>query len=204
VSMNSCPDWTVRFYPASHKHGLLCNDFLKLDDERLAGLDEPIEVEARLGTGVLFNALMLHGTGTPGPRRRVSCDIRFFPLCGYLPSKVHFLDDDPMGAIETGLSQAYGPTLQSPLREAEVLLGQGTLQENVHPLSPLNWTNYLYHVLRGELDEALVYLKEFTNTAIGYDGPEVYTRKFHGRPINEIALRWIAKQSLRRTEVALT
>ena len=203
VAMNSCPDWTVRFYPASHKHGLLCHDFLELDDERLEQLEDPIEVEARLGTGVLFNALMLHGTGTPGPGRRVSCDIRFFPLCGYLPSTVHLLDDDPLGAIASGLSRAYGPTLQSPLREAEVLLGQGRLQEEVPPLSPLNWTNYLYHVLRGELDEALPYLEVFTNTSIGYDGPEVYINKFHGRPINKGGLRQIAEQSLKQPEVVI-
>ena len=93
VSMNSCPDWTVRFYPASHRQGLLCNDFLELDDQRLAALEKPIEVHAKIGTGVLFNALMLHGTGNPGSQRRVSCDIRFFPLCAFLPSTVHFLDE---------------------------------------------------------------------------------------------------------------
>ena len=195
VSINTCSDWKVRFYPASHRQGLLCNDFLKLDDERLSALEEPIDVQAKLGTGVLFNALMLHGTCSPGPRRRVSCDIRFFPLCGFLPSTVNWLHEDPLSAIESGLTRAYGPTLESPLREAEVLLGQMRLQKNVPALSPLNWTNYLYHALRGELDQALHYLNELTNTTIGHDGPEVYARKFHGRPINVKALKRVAEHA---------
>jgi hypothetical protein len=111
---------------------------------------------------------------------------------------VHLLHEDPWNAIESGLTRAYGPTLQSPLREAEVLLGRGTLQKNVPALSPLNWTNYLYHALRGELNEALNYLNEFTNTQIGYDGPEVYAKKFHARPINEKALTLVAEQARRR------
>ena len=63
---------------------------------RLAQLAPPVEIEARAGTGVIFNALLFHGTGKLGARRRVSCDLRFFPLCGFLPSEVHFLDDQPL------------------------------------------------------------------------------------------------------------
>jgi hypothetical protein len=95
VGLNSCPEWNLRLYPGSHKRGLLCHRWLQLDDECLKSLGEPIDIQAEPGTAVLFNALLLHGTSKAGAMRRVSCDIRFFPLCAFLPSEVHPLNATP-------------------------------------------------------------------------------------------------------------
>jgi Phytanoyl-CoA dioxygenase (PhyH) len=188
VAMNDCPCWNLRLYPGSHRLGLLCNRWVGLEDERLAPFGEPIDVPAQAGTAVVFNALMLHGTSNPGPLRRVSCDIRFFPLCGFLPSETHLLGSSPYSAIREGLAHAFNSVLQAPLLEDQVFLGEKTRLEHVPPLSVLNWVKYLSHVVNGEAEEALPYLERFVNTAIGFDGITAYVSKFHKQPVHEEAL----------------
>ena len=70
--LNSCPDWNLRIYPGTHRYGLLCNQWLKLEDPRLASFRPPIDIQAKAGTAVIFNSLLLHSSSNPGPRRRVS------------------------------------------------------------------------------------------------------------------------------------
>ena len=182
--MNDCPWWNLRLYPGSHRRGLLCNRWLALDDERLAPLGEPIDVPARAGSAVLFNALMLHGTSNPGPLRRVSCDIRFFPFCGFLPSETHLLGEFPSLALRAGSESAFSPILKAPLLEDQVFLGQKLQLGEVPSLSVLNWAKYLEHVVAGEPDEALPYLERFVNKDIGADPAHVYAAKFHNQPIH--------------------
>jgi len=93
--LNTTDHWNLRLYPGSHRRGLLCHSWLNLKDERLTQIGSPFDIKARAGTAVLFNGLMLHGTSNPGTERRVSCDVRFFPLCGFLPSKVYSLISKP-------------------------------------------------------------------------------------------------------------
>jgi len=73
----------------------------------------------------VFNALLMHATSNPGPKRRLSCDIRFFPLTGFVPSRPNVISPRPMKAIRDALQAHDGPTLQAPLREALAFLGQG-------------------------------------------------------------------------------
>ena len=183
AGLNDCPDWNVRFYPASHRQGLLCHRFISLDDPRLAALGEPVDVHAKRGSAILFNALMLHGTSNPGPLRRVSCDIRFFPLCPYLGSDVHLLDPAPYRMMRKALERGDSPVLTSPLLEARHYLGDPGLQENVPPRSVLNWPNYLYHAFRNDRQAALACLENFVNDEIGTDRGEVYASKYFGRPL---------------------
>jgi len=194
VAINSCPDWNLRIYPGSHRHGLLCNEWLQLTDERLAPLGEPIDVPAQEGLAVVFNGLLVHGTSNPGPQRRVSCDIRFFPLCGFLPSDVHFLGERPYESLQSALETAPGPVLRSPLLEDLVNLGQNVQLGDVPQYSVLNWVNYLSGVMRGELDAALPHLERFVNTEIGCDPAEAYTRKFHGRAVQQANLDSVRKR----------
>ncbi|MEP6999582.1 MAG: phytanoyl-CoA dioxygenase family protein, partial [bacterium] len=100
--LNSCPDWNLRLYPGSHRHGLLCQQWLKLEDPRLSPFRPPIDIQAQAGTAVIFNSLLLHSSSNPGPRRRLSCDLRFFPLCGFLPSTPHILGSQPLRVLRTG------------------------------------------------------------------------------------------------------
>lgn len=197
VAMNDCPWWNLRLYPGSHQRGLLCNKWLRLDDECLAPLGEPIDVPARAGSAVLFNALMLHGTSNPGPLRRVSCDVRFFPLCGYLPSETHLLGNFPSLSLREGIECAFSPVLQSPLLEDQLFLGQKIQLGDVPSLSVLNWVKYLDLVLAGKQDQALPYLEHFVNTDIGSDSASVYAAKFHNQPVHQETLLQVRERFTR-------
>lgn len=186
--LNSCPDWNLRIYPGSHRYGLLCNQWLKLEDPRLASFRPPIDVQARAGTAVIFNSLLLHSSSNPGPRRRVSCDIRFFPLCGFLPSTPHILGTTPLTALRNQLARTDSETLRSPMREVLAFLGQDVLDRSVPPHSILNWPNYLSVLLEGAAPAALPHMVRFVHETLGVDGPEAYTTKFHDRPVHTTML----------------
>jgi len=183
LGLNHCSDWPIRLYPRSHKLGLVCQQFVPLDHERLARLGPPLEIQAEPGTAVIFNALVLHGTGSGEQLRRVSADIRFFPACGYLPTRTHALTESPYAFILESLAQNPGPTRRAPLLESLVLAGN---RDEVGPaprFSILNWANYLDEVFNGEPTRAVAHLERFTNTEIGLDTPEAYIGKLHGRAI---------------------
>ena len=199
VAQNSCPDWNLRLYPGSHRHGLLCNQWLSLDDPRLKPFHQPIDVQAREGSAVIFNSLLLHSSSNPGFRRRVSCDIRFFPLCGFLPSQPRVLGKRPLQSLRDGLKRNDGPTLRAPLLEDLAYLGQDVFQTGVPPHSILNWANYLHTLLRGDVAGALQHLIRFVNLERGVDGPEVYTAKFHNQPVHRATLR-VARERIAALE----
>ena len=189
VPLNTCADWNLRVYPATHRHGLLSSEWLALDDARLSSLEKPVDVQAAKGTAVVFNAMLLHGTSNPGPRRRVSCDIRFFPLCGFLPSEVHMLGDDPLGRLSERLAEATGATLRAPLLEDRIFLGGEVPKEAVPSRSVLNWVNYIDGLTRGRADEALPHLKRLANADFDATSPDTYAGKFHNRPVSITTLR---------------
>ena len=188
VGMNSSADWNLRLFPGSHKLGLLCDRWLKHDDRRVADLEEPIDLPAQEGSAVLFNALLLHGTSNPGPLRRVSCDIRFFPLCGFLPSNVHLIGTATLDVLRQALSTESDDVLRAPLLEDSVFLGQDVPPQTLEPTSVLNWVQYIAHIARGEHDDAIPFLHQFANASIGADSPEAYIDKFHGKPLYEAPL----------------
>lgn len=192
VPQNSCPDFNLRLYPGSHREGLICEGWLALDDPKLAWLGEPVDVEAEAGTAVIFNSLLLHGSSRPGMRRRVSCDIRFFPLCGFLPSKVHALQPDPLAAIHRGATHEL-ETLRAPHLEDLAFLGKGRVEAGVRPHSILNWANYLVGVLGKRPEQALAHFAQFVNEPNGRDPVEKYTSKYHGRTIHASTLRDAAR-----------
>ena len=188
VGMNDCPDWPVRLYPRSHKLGLLCREFIPVDHERLPQFGDPVEFEAKPGTGIIFNSLLLHGTGHAGPGRRVSCDIRFFPACPYLQSPVYPLVGAPSAFIQQRLERETGPTLQAPLFESLALTGSMDEVVEAPEHSILNWANYLNEVCKGAPDRAVGHLRRFANTEIGTDTPETYIDQFHGKPMHGATL----------------
>ncbi len=189
VALNACPESTLRLFPGSHRLGLFCHKMWKADDARLQRLAPPIEIEARAGTGVLFNALLFHGTGRLGTLRRVSCDIRFFPLCGFLPSEVHALDPQPLQRLHASLARADGETLLAPVLEQLAYLGEPAPPEPRPPLSVLNWANYLVELVGGRPEAALPHLMRFINTDLLEDPPSVFTQKFHNRDLQTERLR---------------
>jgi len=197
--LNTTSYWNLRLYPGSHRQGLLCNKWLDLQDSRLDGLGTPIDIHAKEGTAVLFNSMMLHGTSNPGPQRRVSCDIRFFPLCGFLPSEPFLLDQHPLQMIADGLQRASGPALLSPLLEDLAFLGRDTTGVQLpvfdaSPCSVLNWVNYISMVQSSNPESALPFLRAFVNETIGVDEPDVYISKFFLYPVQQDTLRNIRQK----------
>jgi hypothetical protein len=189
VALNSCPDWNLRVIPGSHRHGLLCQQWLKLEDSRLGAFEEPVDIQARTGSAVIFNSLLLHSSSNPGFKRRISCDIRFFPLCGFLPSQVNVLSERPMETIRRGLTRADGDTLRAPLLESLAFMGQDVFDGAVPEHSVLNWANYLDVLLHGDSAAALPHMVRMVNRELGVDGPEAYTGKFHDKPVHAAILR---------------
>jgi hypothetical protein len=186
--LNSCPEWNLRLYPGSHRHGLLCQEWMKLDDPRLASFGTPIDVKAEYGTAMVFNALLLHSSSNPGFRRRVSCDIRFFPLCAFLPSKVHVLGESPLAEFRRGLESTDGPTLREPYLEAAAFLGLRRDPVRCDRYSILNWSNFVQHTVQGDPVKALEALTQFTNSERGIDGVGAYAGKFHNQPVHRSTL----------------
>jgi hypothetical protein len=200
VGLNACPDWKLRFYPGTHRLGLLCHKWLQLDDACLVRFGDPVEVEARPGTAVIFNSLLLHGTGEAGPLRRVSCDIRFFPLCRYLPTRPYLLHKSPLEYIGNALESTPGPTLRAPLLEHLALLDRPADVGDVPAHSILNWARYLAQMRAGEAELARRSLERFVNVEAGVDGPEVYLSKFcqpqmHEDTLGDLLLREAAAEA---------
>jgi hypothetical protein len=194
VALNSCPDWNLRVIPGSHRYGLLCQQWLKLDDQRLTPFGDYIDIEAREGSAVIFNSLLLHSSSNPGFKRRVSCDIRFFPFCGFLPSQVQALSPRPVDAIRKGLERPDGETLRAPLLESLAFMGQDVFDDGVPKYSILNWANYLDVLLHGDPARALPHLVRMVNTELGVDGPEAYVPKFHDKPVHVSTLRQVRER----------
>lgn len=192
VGMNTTPDWNLRLYPGSHRFGLLCNEWLRLDDPRLSPFGKPIDISATAGKAVIFNALLLHSSSNPGPRRRISCDIRFFPLCGFLPSLPRCLDQSPGARLLEGLARAKGPTLRAPVLETLAFLGATLPEESIPSHAMTNWAHYITRLVHEDPDGALPWMQRFVNAELGVDAAEVYSAKFHRKPIHLEPIRCAA------------
>ncbi len=184
AGMNECPDWPLRLYPGSHRQGLICDHWLANDDPRLASLGEPVHVQACPGTAVLFHAMLVHGSCQPGPRRRASCDIRFFPLCGFLPSQPYFLHDQPLQALADQLETNPPEVIQASLLESQVFLGQPPRPGEVETLSGLNWVHVIQELSRGDEAAAVRHLGQFVNHQISTGTTEDYSRRLLHRAID--------------------
>jgi len=184
VAQNTSPDWNLDLYPGSHRHGLLCNQWVPLEEPWLQQFGEPVSIAAKTGSAVIFNSLVLHSSGKGGPCRRVSCDIRFFPLCGFLPSKPYMLGTQPVRALREMLASTTLPTLRAPLLETLAYLGEDVFDPDVPEHSILNWANYLTLYVRGDADGARPWMERFVNTERGLDTPDIYTDKFHNQRIH--------------------
>lgn len=177
-------NWGLRVYPGSHRRGIMCNEWIELDDERLEILGEHVDLAPKRGQALLFHALLLHSSVFPGPDRRVSIDVRFFPLCGYLPSAVWSLGEG--SDLEFALSPTAGDDeiLASSKYEALAFLGRETGLGDTEDHSILNWVRYVEAMCGEDPTGAIDHLKRFTNTELIGTGYEVYRDKYHEYPMN--------------------
>lgn len=188
VALNESPDSTLRLFPGTHRQGLMVHRMWKLDDPRTARLAPPIDLPAKHGRGVLFNALLLHGTGKTGKRRRVSCDIRFFPLCGFLGTEAHLLAPDPIESLSKAMARTQDRVLRTPLLEDLVFLGEHNGPVSAPPLSVENWVNYLIARMQADGDAARRSLERMVNVDLSGEDPTQFGMKWQAHPIAAAAL----------------
>jgi hypothetical protein len=134
---------------------------------------------------------MPHGSTHPAATRRVSCDIRFFPLTSFLPSQVHALTRRPFATHRAGLERAEGDTLRAPFLEALAFLGQDLPRLEPREHSVLNWVDYLLRLREGDRLGARRSFERFVNEGFGVDGVSAYERFFAQpqRPMPLVQLR---------------
>jgi hypothetical protein len=177
VPMTTGPHWGLRLYPGSHRRGILCNKWIPLDDERLQMLGEPVDFPATRGRALLFHGLLMHSTTNPGVSRRVSCDMRFFPLCGFLPTIPWLLGEDPPRFLQPIIGDEA--ILRAPRLETLVYLGQPPRLDGLSDHSVLNWVRYIERVVAEDRDGALEHLERFANAALTGEAVDVYRKKYH-------------------------
>jgi hypothetical protein len=191
VPLTTGPNWGLRLYPGSHRLGLLCNGWIPLEDARLEMLGEAVDFAPQRGKALVFNAMLLHSSVRPGPSRRVSCDVRFFPLCGFLPTVPWILGDDPERDVQ--VLPGDNEILQMPRFETQIFLGRDSHLEVLPEHSILNWARYVEEIHRGNPDGALQHLERFTNPALTGETWDVYRDKYHGQPISRTTLEAAAR-----------
>lgn len=177
VPLTTGPHWGLRLYPGSHRRGILCNDWIQLDDERLEMLGTPLDFPAERGRVLIFHGLLMHSTANPGVSRRVSCDVRFFPLCGFLPSTPWVLGENPTAELQP--ADGDDETLRTARLETQVYLGRPTGLDELPEHSVLNWVRYIESLVAGDRDGALEHLERFTNPALTGETYDVYRKKYH-------------------------
>jgi len=183
VGLNESPDWSLRLYPGSHRRGLICDRWLANDDPRLAKLGPSIQIRAEPGKAVLFHALLVHGSCQPGPRRRASCDLRFFPLCGFLPSQPFFLHKRPLHAVASQLERSSPEVLRAPRLESQVFLGQRAEPGEIGPRSVLNWVRVIERLTQNDDAAAMRHLRRFVNQELSTGTAESYAMRLLRRPL---------------------
>ena len=181
VALNDCPDYNLRIFPGSHRKGMLCNRWVDLASPDLAPLGEPVDIVAKRGRAVVFNAMCLHGSSNPGAQRRVSCDIRFFPLCGFLPSTPWILGEDPLEEL-TRANEGDAPVLRSPRLEARAFLGEPVEVPAADGEIVYRWPRYVAALCRGD-ETAASELARYANPEVTGETGDVYVKKYHGKPI---------------------
>ena len=200
VALNTTTSWKLRLYPGSHHTGIVCNKFLEPDDHKLQYFQREVDITARRGSAILFNGMTLHGTGDAGPGRRASCDIRFFPLTGFLPSEPHLLDPNPFAFLIQKFRDEKDSTLLAPLYQDLVFLGKTNLPEKVmrdmkdEPYSHLHWIPYLTATIQGNHEEASHFLQKLVNREIGIDDPFYVVKKYRDHTIHAQTLRIVREK----------
>ena len=195
LGLNDCDHMGLRIYPRSHRQGLILADrFVSHEDPRLAPLDPPIQIDARVGTGVLFHGLALHGSGDSGPVRRVSSDIRFFPMSGFIPSEVRVLGERPIRYLREAIERGESPTLRTPLLTDAALLGWELPLGPYPQRSSENWVGYVAHALRGDLAAAHPYLERMADTRLGIESADTYVARYGSSRIRPESLRSAHRQ----------
>lgn len=188
VPLNTFDGKALYFYPGTHRLGMLANRWLPRHDqcEGIERVGPVVEYQPRLGEVVIFNFLVLHGSGAAlpttypsGPQpTRISCDLRFFPFMGLLDSEAALLRPDPVPWMHEQVRGLSDDLLRAPLWESLAYLGEPIDWPALPEHSVAHWGRFVQGLVTGDAalrDDAIRHL---ANTTVGFDTIEPYLERF--------------------------
>ncbi|MGE0812290.1 MAG: phytanoyl-CoA dioxygenase family protein [Vicinamibacterales bacterium] len=204
VPLNTFDGKALYFYPGSHRHGLLANRWLPRHDacEGIERVGPVVEYQPRLGEAVIFNFLVLHGSGAavpgepaPGPQpTRISCDLRFFPFAGILDSEASLLRPHPVEWIREQERALDDDLLRAPLWETLAYLGEPIHWPSLPSHSVAHWGRFVEGLVRGDAAQRDDAIRRLANTTIGFDPIEPYLERFAPAALTRAPYASIAPQ----------
>ncbi|MBM4133168.1 MAG: phytanoyl-CoA dioxygenase family protein [Nitrospira sp.] len=207
VPLNTCERNALRLYRKSHTKGILANGWLPPDAQGMDRLGEWVDITAQEGQLLLFNFLVLHGGVHPGPKLRVSCDVRFFPFMGNLGSTPMILRQQPLEWIRKRLLSIRAETLGAPLCEASAFLGEPVNWPNPSAHSVVHWARYIEGAVAGDPGRMREAITRFANPEEGFDQLSTYLERFARLPFEQepyrAVLPHLAAEERRRCEGVL-
>jgi len=177
IPLNTCDFAALQLYPKSHKEGLFCNRWIRPGSAGLERLGTVIDILPEVGNVLIFNAMLLHASQI-GPRKRVSCDLRFFPFCGVLDSAPSMIADEPLRYIQKRMDQVHGDTLKAPLWETMAYLGHPLPEKEAPKHSVLHWPRYLDRLIHSDQEGADHSLRMLVNEELGFEKQQTFLEKY--------------------------
>ena len=204
IPLNTFDGKALYFYPGSHRHGLLANRWLPRHDacEGIERVGPVVEYQPKLGEVVIFNFLVLHGSGaavlgeaTPGPQpTRISCDLRFFPLAGLLDSEASLRRPDPVAWMREQERALDDDLLRAPLWESLAYLGERIDWPALPDHSVAHWARFVEGLVQQNAAQRDDAIRHLANTAIGFDPIESYLERFAPATLSRTPYASIAGQ----------
>jgi len=205
IPLNTFDGKALYFYPGTHRKGLLANRWLPRHDQ-CKGIDRVgpvVEYTPTLGQVVIFNFLVLHGSGPSvlpstfslGPQpTRISCDLRFFPFMGILDSQAHVLRPDPVGWMKERSAAYTDDFLRAPLFEGLAYLGESIDWPELPRHSVAHWARFAEGLVRGDEAQQRQAIAGLVNTEIGFDALDSYLERFAAAALHPTPYQSIADQ----------
>ncbi len=195
IPLNTFDGKALYFYPGSHRLGMVANRWLPRHDacEGIERVGPVVEYQPKLGEVVIFNFLLLHGSGAAvqgepmqGPQpTRISCDLRFFPFSGVLDSEASALRPDPIGWINAHLPTLTDDLLLAPLYEVLAYMGQPIDWPTLPKHSVAHWARFVEGLVSGDTAQRYDAIAQLANTDIGFDPLQSYLDRFAGAALTQ-------------------
>lgn len=188
IPLNTFDGKALYFYPGSHRLGMVANRWLPRHDEceGIERVGPVVEYQPRLGEVVMFNFLLLHGSGAAvrgepldGPQpTRISCDLRYFPFTGILDSEATALRPDPIAWIKERLPHISDDLLLAPLFEVLAYFGERIDWPSLPSHSVAHWARFVEGLVKGDQTQQDDAIAQLANLDIGFDPLASYLERF--------------------------
>lgn len=188
MPLNTFDGKALYFYPGSHRLGLLANRWLPRHElaEGIERVGEVVEYQPERGQALIFNFLLLHGSGSAFPTSssggpeptRISCDLRFFPFCGILDSEVSCLRPHPIEWVRERVAGLTDDLLLAPLFETLAYLEEPVEWPPLPRYSVAHWSRFVEGLIKGDQGLRTRAIEALVNTEQGFDPVGVYQQRF--------------------------